>query len=128
MVQRRGRRRVIGSNATAHRTLRGAPPPTRDFFVSRVTVGDREGIKELIEANGIQVYNIDKMSNYQARFKSFKVKISVLDKEKILNESMWPNGIQCMMWRNPRRSNNDNVNVNNDQYGQRDNHYYNHGR
>ena len=85
MVQRRGRRRVIGCNATAHGTLRGALPPTRDFFVSRVTVGDREGIKELIEANGIQVYNIDKMSNYQASFKSFKVKISVLDKEKFLN-------------------------------------------
>ena len=63
------------------------------------------------------------MSNYQASFKSFNVKISMLDKEKILNESMWPNGIQCKMWKNPRRSNNDNVNVNNDQYGQRDNHY-----
>ena len=99
--------------------------------MSKVIRGDKEGIKALIENNGIQVYNIDKMSNYQASFKSFKVKISVLDIDKILNENIWPNGIQCEMWRNPRRSSsyNGNVNnVNNDQYDQQYNYHYNHGR
>ena len=129
--RRRGRRRVIGNITTHVTTLRGAPPPTREFFVSRVLIGDRETIKELIEANGIKVYNIDKMSHYHANFKSFKVKISVLDIDKILNENIWPNGIQCERWRNPRRSSSysGNVNnVNNDQYDQQYNYHYNHGR
>ena len=103
-------------------------PPLETFFVSRVRRGDKEGIKELIEANDIKVYNIDKMSNYLARFKSFKVKISVLDKDEIMNENMWPYGIQCIMWKNPRHSNNDNGNVNNDQCDQPYNYVYNHGR
>ena len=124
-MRRTGHRRVIGNSAPTHETtLRGAPPPTRDFFVSRVCIGDKEGIKELIEANGIKVYNIDKMSNYLAKFKSFKVKISVLDIDKIMNENMWPNGMQCMMWKNPRRSYNNNDNVNNDQYDQQYNYHY----
>ena len=63
------------------------------------------------------------MSNYLAKFKSFKVKISVLDIDKIMNENMWPNGIQYMMWKYPRRRYNDNGNVNNDQYEQYNYHY-----
>ena len=39
------------------------------------------------------------MSNPQSRFSSYKMRISVLDKEKVFDPSFWPFGVQCRMWR-----------------------------
>ena len=44
------------------------------------------------------------MSHEDSKYKSFKVTISVLDKNTMLTEKFWPNGVQCMMWRYSRRS------------------------
>ena len=116
VVQSRRRRRVIGNATTASGNLRGADhPPTREIFISRVITGDKRSITEYMETRGIQVHHFEKMSHYQAKFLSFKLKISVFDKDVVLNENFWPCGIQCMMWKNPRqvdsRYNNEN-NVN----------------
>lgn len=116
VVQSRRRRRVIGNATTTSGNLRGADhPPTREIFISRVTTGDKRSITEYMETRGIRVHHFEKMSHYQAKFLSFKIKISVFDKDAVLNENFWPYGIQCMMWKNPRpvdsRYNNEN-NVN----------------
>ena len=44
------------------------------------------------------------MSHEHSKYKSFKVTISVLDKNTMLRKKFWPNGVQCMMWRYSRRS------------------------
>ena len=69
-------------------------------------------MKEWIQSKGINVYAIEKMSNNHAKFKSFKVKISLFDLEKVFDEKFWPYNIQCMMFKNARTNNNNN-NVNN---------------
>ena len=54
------------------------------------------------------------MSNYYAKFKSFKIKISLFDKDKVFDEKFWPYNIQCMMFKNARANyNNNNVNSRN---------------
>ena len=58
------------------------------------------------------------MSHYRAQFLSFKIKISVLDKDTVLNESFWPYGVQCMLWKNARQ---------NSRYNNGNNDYYNNG-
>ena len=68
-------------------------------------------MKRYIQSKGIKVYVIDKMSNYHAKFKSFKIKISLFDIEKVFDEKFWPYNIQCMMFKNARANyNNNNVN------------------
>ena len=111
--RKQGRKRVIGNANNTSTELRGAQqPPTRDIFVSRVEIGNRDTMKEWIQSKGINVYAIEKMSNYHAKFKSFKVKISLFDLEKVFDEKFWPYNIQCMMFKNARTNNNNN-NVNN---------------
>ena len=52
-----------------------------------------------------------KVSNYYAKFKSFKIEISLFDKDKVFDEKFWPCNIQCMMFKNARANyNNNNVN------------------
>ena len=50
------------------------------------------------------------MSHYNAKFKSFKIKISMFDKDKVFDEKFWPYGVQCMMFKNAKASYNNNVN------------------
>ena len=67
-------------------------------------------MKHYIEAKGINVYYIEKMSHYNAKFKSFKIKISMFDKDKVFDEKFWPYGVQCMMFKNAKANYNNNVN------------------
>ena len=67
-------------------------------------------MKRFLQSKGIHVYAIEKMSNYYAKFKSFKIKISLFDKDKVFDEKFWPHNMQCMMFKNARANNN---NVNN---------------
>ena len=46
-------------------------------------------------------------------FKSFKICISLLDVDKVLNNSFWPNGIHCKIWRERSQYNLNNYDVNN---------------
>ena len=48
------------------------------------------------------------MSHSDSKYSSYKISISVLDKDKVLDPKFWPSGIQCKMWRAPRPVYNDN--------------------
>ena len=70
-------------------------------------------MKRFLQSKGIHVYAIEKMSNHYAKFKSFKIKISLFDKDKVFDEKFWPCNIQCMMFEIARSNyNNNNVNRN----------------
>ena len=128
LVQNR-RKRVIGKVTTTSSNLKGGRhPPTREIFISRVTDGDKRTIMEYMEEKGIQVYHFEKMSHYLARFLSFKIKISVFDKDTVLNENFWPTGVQCMMWKNAIQDTNRFNNENYDNINNGRNQYNNHGR
>ena len=98
------RNRVIGTNNSTGGNLRGALPPPRDIFVSRVLDGTTEMMKDFLSHNNVNISKIDQMSHPDSKYCSFKITISVTDKYKVLDSNFWPNGIQCKMWRSARNN------------------------
>ena len=98
---------VIGRGASTE-GLRGAPPPARVIFVSRVVTGDKESMSNFIKSRGVNVINIEKTSHEDATFSSYKIRISVVDKEKVFDPNFWPEGVKCRMWRERKERNQDN--------------------
>ena len=93
---------IIGNNNTNVGNLRGAPPPPRDIFVSRVVDGDTKLMTDFLKMNNVNINDIQMTSHPESKYKSFKINISVYDKEKVLDPEFWPFGIKCEMWRGPR--------------------------
>ena len=75
------------------------------MFVSRVhhDVPESE-LKSFIEDNGVDVCEISRVSHEEARMKSFKIKTVSSNKEILLRDTFWPEGIMCREfyggWRN----------------------------
>ena len=75
------RNRVIGTNNSTTGNLRGAPPPPRYIFVSRVLNGDTRMMTDFLNSNNVNVNEIEKMSYSEAKYCSFKISISVTEKQ-----------------------------------------------
>ena len=78
--------------------LEGAPLPQRSIFVSRVNRGDVHSIKMFLQDNNVDVVDITQTNHLQAKFKSFRIKVTMLDLNKVLNKNFWPRGILCKKW------------------------------
>ena len=48
-----------------------------------------------MESGNVQVFDIVKVSHVEARFCSYKITISVADRDSVFNESFWPAGVKC---------------------------------
>ena len=93
-----GRWRVQGS-ATSD-MFNGAPPPRRDFFLSRVvSTTDDQVIKDYIRDKGINNFELQLVSNENAIFKSYKLSVYAGDKNKVLSFDIWPQGVCIEKWR-----------------------------
>lgn len=93
-----GRRRVQGSGTSD--VFKGAPPPKRDFFLSRVvSTTDDQVIKDYIKDKGINNFDLQLVSNEHAIFKSYKLSVYVEDKTKVLSPDIWPQGVCVEKWR-----------------------------
>ena len=75
--------------------------PVKKMFVSRVLNGDVNEINTFLAQNNIKVVETEKVSHEGAKYKSFKITISISDKNKILRRSFWPSGIRCKLWNEP---------------------------
>ncbi len=66
-------------------TLHGAPPPTRDFFFSRVCKNtvDME-FQKLITEKGLNDFILTLVSNSEAKFKSYKISFTINEQDKVL--------------------------------------------
>ena len=94
LKKERRRQKVIKGKCNASEHVRGAPVPSRSLFVFRVDKSaTTEDMRKHIEANEIMVRQIECMSHADASFKSFKVTVSVEDLEKIMDENIWPSGV-----------------------------------
>jgi hypothetical protein len=81
-------------------TIRGAPPPKRDYFISRVhSETDDDGLKKYISDKGVQNFNITLVSNANAMFKSYKLSVAISEQNKVLCPEMWPFGVCVQKWR-----------------------------
>ncbi len=101
----RRKRRVMGNGEDSVPGLEGAPPPLRHIWVSRVQRGSIETISAFIEKQQVKVFHNEKVSHQNAKFSSFKISISKSDLSKVLQDSFWPQGVQCQPWRENTRRN-----------------------
>lgn len=102
VMSRRGRR-VIGCGKASVSGFEGAPPPLRHIWVSRVHRGTAETLSTFIEKQQVKVFYNEKVSHENAKFSSFKIGISKNDLAKVLDDSFWPQGVQCQPWRDRAR-------------------------
>ena len=105
-----------GTANTSVNHLEGAPLPQRSIFVSRVNRGDVHSIKMFLQDNNVDVVDITQTNHLQAKFKSFRIKVTMLDLNKVLNKNFWPRGILCKKWRdlNQRDNSSGSIDYSND--------------
>ena len=116
--QRQNRKRVIQGNVQSDVVL-GAPPPKRDFFISRVLpqTGDAS-FRKFIGDNVVKNFELTLTSNAKAKFKSYKLSVDIADREKVFRPEVWPMGVKLQRWRIRNDSEKD-VRLNTAQHGQR---------
>ena len=51
---------------------------------------------------GVQPRKVEKVSNIDAKFSSFKVEIKITDVEKVIDANFWPTGIYVRMFYTPK--------------------------
>ena len=94
---RRQRKRVQGSREGE--ALEGAPPPKRDYFLSRVKKEtDDEVIINYIVSKGIENPDLKLVSNVDAKYKSYKLSVFLEYKDKVMCADMWPRGVCIERW------------------------------
>ena len=90
--------------------LQGAPPPISRVFIYRVQQGNVQVINEYLHKNNIEVIENVKVSHDEAAFSSYKVTLSIYDRNKVLRDGFWrgaARGIQCKLWHDPKPDNNE---------------------
>jgi hypothetical protein len=104
--QKEKRSRTVVAGTGRSTRLRGGPPPIRKFFVYRV---DKTSTVEDIEAHLTEqsvVYNdVCLLSNPEARFNSFRVDVPLNMMDKVMDDSMWPEGIRIRKYFPPKTDN-----------------------
>ena len=105
-VNRPGKNRnKIHGNAQSN-TIRGAPPPKRDFFLPRIhKETDDTDLRRYIASKGVKDIVLALVSNTNAMFKSYKLSVPLAEKDNILQANMWPYGVCVEKWRNKTKSN-----------------------
>ena len=96
--QRPNRQQVHGCARIT--TIRGAPPPKRYFFLSRLDCDtDTDMLKRYIDGKGVHNIELSVVSNVNARYKSYKLSVNIGDKDTIMCAEMWPSGTYIEKWR-----------------------------
>ena len=65
-------------------------------------------MNSFLQRNNIDVIENEKVSHNDAIYSSFKVTLSIFDRNKVLRNRFWPRGIQCKLWHDPRPYDNQN--------------------
>ena len=64
-------------------------------------------MKSYVEDQNVIVRDIDCVSHLSAKFKSFKLSVSVSDYNNLLDDDVWPAGIMVRRYNVPRNVNKD---------------------
>ena len=74
--------------------VQGAPPPSRDLIIERVSKVTKEtDLKDHIKSKGVCIRSLSLMSHIDAKHQAFKLEISKDDLMKVYNPDIWPCGI-----------------------------------
>ena len=101
-MSRRKLRKIFGCASSPVEGLRGAPPPQRSIWVSRVAHGTVESIASFFDKKKIKAQELKKVSHTDAKFSSFKINIGKSDLSKVMTDTFWLCGVSCQIWREPK--------------------------
>jgi uncharacterized coiled-coil protein SlyX len=100
---RQARKRAVITGTGRSTTIRGGPPPIRQFFVHRVVKGVTEqDIKDYLSENDIVFNDVCILSKLEATFSSFRVSVPINMVQKIMDGEMWPEGIRVRKYFPPK--------------------------
>ena len=102
---KRRRAKVIKGNTEWSGRFRGAPEPEREIFLYRVSQEcEPEDIQTVLQENNCYAKKIEKKSNDEAKFRSFKLTVSQPDATAMLSDSFpWPTGVRVRRYFQRRR-------------------------
>ena len=90
-----GRRTTVVTGTSNSSNVTGAPPPSRDFFLSRIAKSTTsEALKNEIETKGVIVRELVKISRDESKMDSYRLMISVDNVSTIYQPEFWASGIQ----------------------------------
>ena len=91
-------------HGTARSTkVKGATAPPNILFISRLDGETTEAdIAGYILDLGVHIVDLEQVSHYDARNKSFKLTVNKKDYYSLLNDSLWPDGVRVGKFRNPK--------------------------
>jgi hypothetical protein len=114
-VRRKPRKVTIGKSKEHGKTnlLQSAPEPRRYAFVYRVAkTVTVDNMKDYLKSEYIRYYDVECMSNEDAKFKSFKLEIPKTSVDKVFNPETWPENIYVRKFIMPKQIRNS-INSNN---------------
>ena len=83
--------------------IRGAPDPSRFLFIYRVhSDTSTSDLRDFIGDQNVVIRSFDCVSHEEAKFKSFKLEVSMEDYDKIYNDELWPSGVRIRKYIPPR--------------------------
>jgi hypothetical protein len=93
--ERQTRRRNIITGTAGTARFRGGPPPMRDYFLYRVMKpATEDDVSRCLHDNDIKFDSVVRISKPEARYRSFKLSISVTDIDKVMDAQIWPEGVR----------------------------------
>ena len=99
---RRMKRKVISGKST-NVNIRGAPPPVWDYFVYRIEKNVTiQSMQDHLKNNSINFTDLDQVSHPDSKFLSFKLSVPAKEGNKVMNETLWPEGIRVRRFRKPK--------------------------
>ena len=79
---------------------------TNDIFLRLRPNVEMDKIRDYLKSNGVNIINMEKVSNNHARFTSFKIRVHDNDYVKIVNDPFWSLcGAKCRPWNNNGNNN-----------------------
>ena len=109
LIQRNRKRRenIIGSKKVNDRHGIKSAPKIVDIYVGNIDVDVTvEAITEYVKSEiGVQLEKGEALLSRNPNYKSFKLSCNITDRSKLLSPEVWPEGIICRKYYNPRNNN-----------------------
>jgi hypothetical protein len=104
--QRRKEKRLTIRGTATNCTVKGAPEPIRELFISRVDNSTTTNVlKQHLHNNNINVIDLSQLSNELSKFKSFKLTVPRSLFASLFDGNLWPSGVNVRKYIPPRSNN-----------------------
>ena len=90
---RANRKAVFGRNSTG--TLKGAPRRVDMFVFHLEKETDIDLVQTYVEDKNVNVFKAECVSHEDSVYKSFRITVDFSDRERMLEEDFWPQGVGC---------------------------------